>query len=63
MNVTLSFGQWLRQHRKARDLTQEELADAIGCSPEMVRKIEAGSEALMALPPGFRRARAPAASP
>src|SRR5918911_3082067 len=37
-----SFGRWLRQRRKARDLTQRDLADLVGCSPETIRKIEAG---------------------
>ena len=36
------FGLWLRQRRIHFDLTQEQLADRIGCSPETVRKIEAG---------------------
>src|SRR5436190_13570749 len=31
---TLSFGQWLRQRRKALDLTQEDLAQLVGCSAE-----------------------------
>lgn len=38
----LSFSQWLRQKRKSRDFTQDELADRIGCSIETIRKIEAG---------------------
>jgi transcriptional regulator with XRE-family HTH domain len=36
----LSFGDWLRQRRKLLDLTQQELADQVGCSVETVRKIE-----------------------
>jgi predicted ATPase/DNA-binding XRE family transcriptional regulator len=39
---TPSFGHWLRQHRKNLDLTQEELAQRIGCSDIAIRKIEAG---------------------
>jgi transcriptional regulator with XRE-family HTH domain len=35
-----SFGYWLRLKRKALDLTQEGLADRVGCSPAMIRKIE-----------------------
>lgn len=41
MNVKGSFGNWLRQRRKALDLTQLELADQIGCSVVTIRKIEA----------------------
>ena len=37
-----SFGQWLRQRRKALDLTQEDLAERVGCSDVTIRKIEAG---------------------
>jgi predicted ATPase/transcriptional regulator with XRE-family HTH domain len=35
-----SFGYWLRLRRKALDLTQEALADHVGCSVGMIRKIE-----------------------
>ncbi|HJS18980.1 MAG TPA: tetratricopeptide repeat protein [Anaerolineales bacterium] len=35
-----SFGQWLRLKRKALDLTQDALADRVGCSVGMIRKIE-----------------------
>jgi predicted ATPase/DNA-binding XRE family transcriptional regulator len=38
-----TFGEWLRKLRRARDLTQEELADRIGCSWETIRKMESGS--------------------
>jgi predicted ATPase/transcriptional regulator with XRE-family HTH domain len=38
----LAFSEWLRVRRKGRDLTQEELADRLGCSPETIRKFEAG---------------------
>ena len=41
--MPLSFGQWLRQQRRARDLTQEELADRIGCSLWAIQKIEVGT--------------------
>ncbi|MDQ5823062.1 MAG: tetratricopeptide repeat protein [Chloroflexota bacterium] len=37
-----TFGQWLRERRKALDLTQEELAERVGCSVWMVQKIESG---------------------
>lgn len=37
----LSFGAWLKRQRKASDLTQEQLADQVGCSAIAIRKIEA----------------------
>src|SRR6478672_1273955 len=42
MDGTISFGQWLKQHRKHLDLTQEELAERIGCSVVAISKMEAG---------------------
>ncbi|HET7730654.1 MAG TPA: AAA family ATPase [Usitatibacter sp.] len=38
---THSFGYWLRRRRKALDLTQEALAQAVSCSRFAIRKIEA----------------------
>jgi len=38
---TNSFGYWLRRRRKALDLTQEALAQAVSCSRFAIRKIEA----------------------
>ena len=38
-----SFGQWLSRQRKARDLTQEDLAERIGCSLWTIQKVEMGS--------------------
>ena len=35
-----SFGYWLRRRRKVFDLTQDGLADRVGCSVAMIRKIE-----------------------
>ncbi len=35
-----SFGSWLRLKRKAFDLTREALADRVGCSVSMIRKLE-----------------------
>jgi predicted ATPase/DNA-binding XRE family transcriptional regulator len=35
-----SFGHWVQQCRKARDLTQVALAQAVGCSVSAIRKIE-----------------------
>ncbi|HVF99773.1 MAG TPA: tetratricopeptide repeat protein, partial [Chloroflexia bacterium] len=37
-----TFGQWLKERRKALDLTQEELAERVGCSVWMVQKVETG---------------------
>lgn len=42
MDNTDSFGQWLRQRRKALNLTQKELAQQAGCAEITLRKIEAG---------------------
>jgi predicted ATPase/DNA-binding XRE family transcriptional regulator len=36
----VGFGTWLRRSRKALDLTQAELANAVGCSTITLRKIE-----------------------
>jgi predicted ATPase/DNA-binding XRE family transcriptional regulator len=36
------FGHWLKGHRKALDITQEEVAERIGCSRETIQKIELG---------------------
>lgn len=41
MGSTDSFGYWLRRQRLARDLTQRQLADLVGCAPATVRKLEA----------------------
>jgi predicted ATPase/DNA-binding XRE family transcriptional regulator len=38
---TPSFGAWLRQRRRALDLTQEELAQQVGCARITIRRIEA----------------------
>src|SRR5262245_29959419 len=35
-----TFGYWLRLKRKALDLTREALADRVGCSVSMIRKLE-----------------------
>src|SRR5688500_13485786 len=43
MEGATSFGQWLREQRKARDLTQEDLAERIGCSLWTIQKIEVGT--------------------
>lgn len=38
--MDLSFGTWVKRRRKALDLTQQELAKQIGCSPSLIFKIE-----------------------
>jgi transcriptional regulator with XRE-family HTH domain len=40
MDRTSSSGYWLRRRRKALDLTQEDLAEQVGCSLETIKKIE-----------------------
>jgi len=35
-----SFGTWIKRRRKALDLTQQRLAQQIGCSPSLIFKIE-----------------------
>ena len=42
------FGQWLSRQRKARDLTQEDLAERLGCSVWSIQKIGGGQ------PPPFQ---------
>ena len=42
MDAELSFGRWLKQRRKALDLTQEALAERVACATETIRKIEGG---------------------
>src|SRR5438477_719735 len=36
------FGHWLKEYRNAHGLTRVELALRVGCSPEMIHKIELG---------------------
>lgn len=40
MNDTASFGYWVRRWRKARDLTQEQLAKQVACAVVTIKKIE-----------------------
>ena len=40
MESTSSFGYWVRRQRKALDLTQQALADRVGCSLAAIKKIE-----------------------
>lgn len=44
MIADTSFGQCLKAYRKARDLTQEELAELVGCASESIRKMEANRQ-------------------
>jgi predicted ATPase/DNA-binding XRE family transcriptional regulator len=41
MNESISFGTWLRQKRRALDLTQKAFADQVGCAEITVRRMEA----------------------
>jgi predicted ATPase/transcriptional regulator with XRE-family HTH domain len=41
MDIGASFGAWLKRRRKQLDLTQEALAEQIGCSVATIQKIEA----------------------
>ncbi len=41
MDVETSFGRWLRQRRRALDLTQDDLARRVGCALVTIQKLEA----------------------
>jgi transcriptional regulator with XRE-family HTH domain len=41
MDPTPSFGQWLKARRRSLDLTQDALAERVGCAGETIRKVEA----------------------
>jgi transcriptional regulator with XRE-family HTH domain len=41
MEADVTFGQWLRRRRRTLDLTQNELAQQVGCAVVTIRKIEA----------------------
>src|SRR6185503_8961479 len=41
MSESTSFGTWLRQQRRALDLTQKALAEQVGCAEITVRRMEA----------------------
>src|SRR6266508_2836698 len=43
MQEDISFGAWLRQRRHILDLTQQELADQVGCARITLRRIESGA--------------------
>jgi predicted ATPase/transcriptional regulator with XRE-family HTH domain len=38
--VNYSFGNWIKRRRKALDLTQQQLAQRVGCSTSLILKIE-----------------------
>lgn len=57
MEARDSFGYWVRCRRKALDLTQEELAQRVGCALITLRKIEA-DERRPSAPMAERLARA-----
>jgi len=40
MNDIISLGEWIKRRRKALDLTQDELAQRVGCSLATIQKIE-----------------------
>ena len=74
MEITDSFGYWVRRQRKAMDLTQDELAQRVGCAVITLRKIESDerrpsclmAERLaecLALPPGCWRDCSPMSAP
>jgi predicted ATPase/Tfp pilus assembly protein PilF/DNA-binding XRE family transcriptional regulator len=41
--MTNAFGGWIKQRRRALDLTQDELARQVGCSVITIQKLEAGA--------------------
>lgn len=43
MHEDISFGEWVRQRRRMLDLTQQELADQVGCARITLRRIESDS--------------------
>src|SRR4051812_35753237 len=46
MDDTTATGAWVRAQRQARRLTQQALADALGCSVTLIRKVESGETAI-----------------
>jgi predicted ATPase/DNA-binding XRE family transcriptional regulator/Tfp pilus assembly protein PilF len=42
MDVEHEFGAWMRRLRAERDLTQDALAEAVGCANQTIRAIESG---------------------
>jgi predicted ATPase/transcriptional regulator with XRE-family HTH domain len=44
--VDYSFGAWIKRRRKALDLTQQELAQRVGCSASLIFKIESDERSI-----------------
>src|SRR5262245_24735191 len=42
MNEPLTFGRWMKRLRAEQDLTQERLAEQIGCAAQTIRSFESG---------------------
>lgn len=42
MSMEISFGHWIKQRRRALDLTQSDLARQVGCAVVTIQKIEEG---------------------
>jgi predicted ATPase/DNA-binding XRE family transcriptional regulator len=40
--MTITFGEWIKQRRRALDLTQHQLAERVACSVITLQKLEAG---------------------
>ena len=43
MSEPLPFGRWLKRLRADLDLSQEALADVVGCAPQTIRSLESGA--------------------
>jgi len=43
MHPNNTFGDWLKNERRANDLTQNQLAQRVYCAEITIRKIEAGA--------------------
>jgi DNA-binding XRE family transcriptional regulator len=55
MDDHASFGYWVRRRRKALDLTQDALAQQVGCSVMTIRKIEGDISSLTSARPSSKR--------
>jgi predicted ATPase/DNA-binding NarL/FixJ family response regulator/DNA-binding XRE family transcriptional regulator len=42
MNEPLTLGRWMKRLRADQDLTQERLAEQVGCAPQTIRSFESG---------------------